>query len=355
MTFGIRQEVFHRRRCLFWNGWFVVIRHQKVSEWTQRTCEKSHPDSSRFLADIVRTLQVGTLGLCRACSSVEVISSELIVLIVFFIWASAIPQNSFRSRSSTFLRRLHQQLDVFHEFPNMLLQHQIFLLQCCCRTISLPRVLDASRQAFPCHIVFQVRFLGNTLHLQPRREPLEFPMGLLILHLVYPSAISWIQLQDLLIRLGSMLAESKIIRSHWCRLLHVVFPYGPNQVSPRVALGYWNIQLSGLVRKFTPVHFCETQERLFLSIFFWWKQVFDHSLHFHHQHPPTGLCLSQLFHQLKAFVLPDIVNIRSRHRRHVHHFELVRTRNLWWNAAWNPVAVVYQWLATLSLPACDLS
>ena len=154
MTFNIRQDVFHRRRCLFWNGWFVVIRYQKVSERTQRTCEKSQPDSSRFLADIVRTLQVGTLGLCRACSSVQAISSELIVLIVFFIWASAIPQNSFRSRSSTLLRRLHQQLDLFHQFPNMLLQHQNFLLQWCCRTISLPRVVWCVSSSVPVSYCF---------------------------------------------------------------------------------------------------------------------------------------------------------------------------------------------------------
>ena len=141
MTFNSWQNVFHRRRCLFWTAWFVIIRHQKVLERTKRTCEQSPPDSSLFLADIARTLQGGTFGLCRACSSVQAISSELMVLIVFFLWASAIPQNSFPILPSTPLRRLHQQLEVFHQFPNVLLQHQIFLLQCCCRTISAPRVV----------------------------------------------------------------------------------------------------------------------------------------------------------------------------------------------------------------------
>ena len=79
----------------FCNAWFVIIRHHKVSEGTKRTCEKFPPDSSVFLADIVRTLQRGTFAQCRACSSVQAISSELILLIVFFPWVSAIPQNSF--------------------------------------------------------------------------------------------------------------------------------------------------------------------------------------------------------------------------------------------------------------------
>ena len=38
-------------------------------------------------------------------------------------------------------------------------------------------LFDASQKAFLFHIVFQVPFLGNTPHLQPRREPLEFPVG----------------------------------------------------------------------------------------------------------------------------------------------------------------------------------
>ena len=60
MTFNNWQDVFHRRRCIFWNAWFVVIRNQKVLESTQRTCEESPPESSGFLADIVRTLLGGT-------------------------------------------------------------------------------------------------------------------------------------------------------------------------------------------------------------------------------------------------------------------------------------------------------
>ena len=35
-------------------------------------------------------------------------------------------------------------------------------------------LFDASQKAFLFHIVFQVPFLGNTLHLKPWREPLEF-------------------------------------------------------------------------------------------------------------------------------------------------------------------------------------
>ena len=142
MTFNIRQDVFHRRRCLFWNGWFVVIRYQKVSESTKHTCEESPPDSSGFLADIVRTLQGGTLGLCRACSSVQAISSELIVLIVFFLRASAIPQNSLPISPLHTLAKASSTTGLVPSIPELAPSAPgFFFLQCCCRTISLPRVV----------------------------------------------------------------------------------------------------------------------------------------------------------------------------------------------------------------------
>ena len=167
MAFGIPQDVCHRRRCLFWNAWFVVIRYQKVSESTQQACEESPPDPSGFLADMVRTLEGGTLGLCRACSSVQAISSELMVLIVFFLRASAIPQNSLPISLLHILAKASSTTGLVHQFPNLLLQHQVFFSSAVVEQVLFLELFDASRQAFLCHIVFQVRFLVNTLHLQP--------------------------------------------------------------------------------------------------------------------------------------------------------------------------------------------
>ena len=261
---GVRQNAFHRRRCLFWNDWFVVIRIQSVGQDTTDMRKVStrfisvprrhRSNTSRWYfgslsclfvcpSHLVRTHSIHHVFPLGVCHSAE-------------LFADRAPPHSFEGFVNNWICSINSRTC---SSSTSVVVEQFLLLE----------FFDASRQVFLCHVVFQVRFLENTLHLQPRREPLEFPVGLLILHLVHPSAKSWIQLQDLLIRLGSMLAESRIIRSHWCRLLHVVFPYGPNQVSPRVALGYWNIQLSGHVRKLTPVHFCETRERLFLSTFSW--------------------------------------------------------------------------------------
>ena len=44
------------------------------------------------------------------------------------------------------------------------------------------------------HIVFQIRFLEDALHLQPQKDLLEFPVGLLILHLIDPAAVFVVQL-----------------------------------------------------------------------------------------------------------------------------------------------------------------
>ena len=171
MTFNIRQDVFHRRRCLFWNGWFVVIRNQKVSERTQRTCEKSHPDSSRFLADIVRTLQVGTLGLCRACSSVQAISSELIALIVFFLRRLPFRRPLCRAFSHpTLLRRLHQQLDS----RTCSFQTEFFFSSAVFEEFFFFESFDASRQAFLCHIVFRARFLETRCIFSHEENLLNF-------------------------------------------------------------------------------------------------------------------------------------------------------------------------------------
>ena len=176
-------DVQHSARCVsepptsFWNAWFVIIRHHKVSEGTKRTCEKFPPDSSVFLADIVRTLQRGTFAQCRACSSVQAISSELILLIVFFPWVSAIPQNSFPisplhtfAKATSTIGRVPSILELTPSAPDfsppVLLSYNFSSSSC----------LTRLKKAFLFHIVFQVPFLGNTLHLQPRREPLEFPV-----------------------------------------------------------------------------------------------------------------------------------------------------------------------------------
>ena len=72
---------------------------------------------------------------------------------------------------------------------------------------------DASRHTFLGHIDHQMRFLVITLRLQPRRETQEFAVGLLILHLVDPTAAFVIHLHNFLVRLGPVLAETQVVRS----------------------------------------------------------------------------------------------------------------------------------------------
>ena len=139
-----------------------------MSESTKHTSEESPPDSSGFLADIVRTLQGGTLGLCRACSSAQAMSSELIVLIVFFLRVSAVPQNSLPISPLHTLAKASSTTGLVPSIPELAPSAPgFFFSSAVVEQFLFLELFGASRQAFLCHIVFQIRFLGNTLHLQP--------------------------------------------------------------------------------------------------------------------------------------------------------------------------------------------
>ena len=83
--------------------------------------------------------------------------------------------------------------------------------------------------------------MEHTLHLQPRREPPQFPVGLWSLHLIDPIAAVSIRLLNFLIRLDSVLAETQVVRTLRRRLLHKLFPYDLDQLSSRVLLVYRNL------------------------------------------------------------------------------------------------------------------
>ena len=87
------------------------------------------------------------------------------------------------------------------------------------------------------------------------------------------------------------------------------------------------IQESALVVPCSPagfVNFCESQEWLFLLSVFRDEKVLEHCLQFYHQHSTKWSCLSQLFHQLKVFVLSEGVDLRPRHGNHVRLVELAK-------------------------------
>ena len=59
---------------------------------------------------------------------------------------------------------------------------------------------------------------------------------------------------NLLVCLGSVLAEAQIVGTFRCGLLYEVFPSYSDQLSRRVVLGYWYLELACLVRQLAPVH-----------------------------------------------------------------------------------------------------
>ena len=91
---------------------------------------------------------------------------------------------------------------------------------------------DASCHTFLGHVAYQAWLLVVevlTLHL------FEHPETALVVHL------------QLLVRLRSVLPEAQMVGTFQCCLLHDVFPYCPDQLSPRVVLGCWYLELARLV------------------------------------------------------------------------------------------------------------